>query len=277
MKTRAIISVTEKKWILPFVASSLVSFTLILAAVVTSHKSQKVNLSLYDHFISGFRQSRIDDNLIESQIVQPPAPSIPLAPKLAYLISGTKGDSQRMKRVLQAIYHPNNQYILHLDLEAPPKERIDLARYVKLNPTFVDVGNVEVIGKANLVTYRGPTMTACTLHAAAILLKKGSDWDWFINLSASDYPLITQDDLLHVLSYLPRDLNFLEHTSDLGWKEVQRVKPIIIDPGLYLSRKSDIFWANQRRAVPNAFKLFLGNCKYTLAIKMEMGMSSEHN
>ncbi|THG18435.1 hypothetical protein TEA_023779 [Camellia sinensis var. sinensis] len=26
-------------------------------------------------------------------------------------------------------------------------------------------------------------------------------------------------DLLHIFSYLPRDLNFLEHTSNIGWKE----------------------------------------------------------
>lgn len=26
-------------------------------------------------------------------------------------------------------------------------------------------------------------------------------------------------DLLHVFSYLPRDLNFIQHTSDIGWKE----------------------------------------------------------
>ena len=26
-------------------------------------------------------------------------------------------------------------------------------------------------------------------------------------------------DLLHVLSELPRQLNFIEHTSDIGWKE----------------------------------------------------------
>lgn len=26
-------------------------------------------------------------------------------------------------------------------------------------------------------------------------------------------------DLLHIFSYLPRDLNFLEHTSNFGWKE----------------------------------------------------------
>ncbi|RVW22812.1 Beta-glucuronosyltransferase GlcAT14A [Vitis vinifera] len=102
--------------------------------------------------------------------------------------------------------------------------------------------------KANLVTYRGPTMVANTLHAAAILLKEGGDWDWFINLSASDYPLVTQDDLLHTFSYLPRDLNFVDHTSNIGWKEFQRAKPIIVDPGLYMTKKNNVFWVKQRRS-----------------------------
>jgi hypothetical protein len=26
-------------------------------------------------------------------------------------------------------------------------------------------------------------------------------------------------DLIHVFSKLPRDLNFIDHTSDIGWKE----------------------------------------------------------
>lgn len=110
-----------------------------------------------------------------------------------------------------------------------------------------------MITKANVVTCRGPTTVANTLHSAAILLRDSGDWDWFINLSASDYPLVTQDgkwngyrvhfdflfldwilamnwllfdgfvvgllDLLHTFSYLPRDLNFIDHTSEIGWKE----------------------------------------------------------
>jgi hypothetical protein len=50
-----------------------------------------------------------------------------------------------------------------------------------------------VIGKGNLVTYNGPTMVACTLHAVAILLKEELEWEWFSNLRASDYPLMAQD------------------------------------------------------------------------------------
>ncbi|XAR51785.1 hypothetical protein NMG60_11006519 [Bertholletia excelsa] len=122
-----------------------------------------------------------------------------------------------------------------------------------------------MITKANLVTYRGPTMVTNTLHAAAILLKQGGEWDWFINLSASDYPLVTQDDLLHAFWHLPRDLNFIDHTSDIGWKEVQRAKPVIIDPGLYMSKKADVFWIKQRRSVPTAFKLFTGSAWMALS------------
>ena len=54
-------------------------------------------------------------------------------------------------------------------------------------------GNVMVGGKADLVTYKGPTMIACTLHGVALLLKRVKDWDWFINLSVYDYPLMSQD------------------------------------------------------------------------------------
>ncbi|KAF2317988.1 hypothetical protein GH714_041313 [Hevea brasiliensis] len=154
-------------------------------------------------------------------------------PRLAYLISGSAGDGVSAKRTLKALYHPRNQYAVHLDLEATAEERLDL-----------------VIG---------PTMVSNTLHAAAILLRDGGDWDWFINLSASDYPLLTQDDLLHTLSTIPRNLNFIEHTSDIGWKEYQRAKPVIIDPGLYSLQKSDVYWVSEKRSVPTAYKLFTGS------------------
>ncbi|KAH9326106.1 hypothetical protein KI387_006284 [Taxus chinensis] len=246
----------ERKWLVPLVASSVVSLTIfVLATIHFGSSTQEPNyevLPLKTAYDSG-------GQFLESDVVQIPVRGLPTPPRIAYLISGTKGDSQRMRRTLQALYHPRNHYLLHLDLEAPPRERIELAKYVKTEPTFMEANNVHVVGKANLVTYKGPTMIACTLHAVAILLKQSKEWDWFINLSASDYPLVTQDDLLHVFSYLPKDLNFIEHTSDIGWKLYQRAKPIIIDPGLYQSKKSDVFWATQHRAVPSSFKLFTGS------------------
>ncbi|XP_058067782.1 beta-glucuronosyltransferase GlcAT14B-like isoform X2 [Magnolia sinica] len=60
-----------------------------------------------------------------------------------------------------------------------------------------------------------------------------------------------------MFSSILQDLNFIDHTSDIGWKEFRRAKPIIIDPGLYMSKKADVFWITQR-SVMTAFKLFTG-------------------
>ncbi|XP_076917465.1 beta-glucuronosyltransferase GlcAT14B-like [Bidens hawaiensis] len=187
------------------------------------------------------------------------------SPRFAYLISGSKHETSMLKRTLLALYHPNNRYVVHLDADSLANERLELNHFVNTHPVFAKFGNVVMISKANLVTYRGPTMVANTLHAAAVLLKDGGDWDWFINLSASDYPLITQDDLLHAFSYLPRDLNFLDHTSKIGWKKSKRALPVIVDPGLYMSKKADVFEITQRRDVPTAFKLFTGSAWMVLS------------
>ncbi|KAJ0974132.1 hypothetical protein J5N97_016097 [Dioscorea zingiberensis] len=176
----------------------------------------------------------------------------------AYLISASKGDVNRLKRTLTALYHPANHYLLHLDREASPEEHDKLSLFVSKHTVFKRFGNVWIIKKSNLVTYRGPTMLATTLHAMSILLKSFK-WDWFINLSASDYPLITQDDLIHAFSNLPKHLNFIEHTSHLGWKINKRAKPIVIDPGLYGLNKSELLWVSKQRSLPTAFKLYTGS------------------
>ncbi|XP_057768179.1 beta-glucuronosyltransferase GlcAT14B-like [Salvia miltiorrhiza] len=238
----------QKKWLLPLAFSLLTSSLLIILTLFTAVP---------------FRQTPpIKPQVpvfVESKLRAEPVNPISRIPRLAYLISGSRGDCGSLKRTLKALYHPLNQYVVHLDLEAKADERMELVEFVKNEAVFEQFGNVRVVLKSNLVTYRGPTMVSNTLHAAAILLKEGGDWDWFINLSASDYPLVTQDDMLHTLSTVPRDLNFIEHTSDIGWKEYQRAKPVIIDPGLYSVHKSDLYWITEKRKVPTAFKLFTGS------------------
>ncbi|KAK9016478.1 hypothetical protein V6N11_078974 [Hibiscus sabdariffa] len=237
----------DRSWLLlPVLIISIISLTFLLTLTSTQTKPTSSESDFSFHRPKFTFSQRDSDNL-------------PKLPRFAYLISGTKGDGPRVKRLLQAVYHPRNYYLLHLDLEASDSERLDLAKYVKSERVIREFGNVMVIGKANLVTYKGPTIIASTLHAVAILLKEAKDWDWFVNLSASDYPLMSQDDIVHIFSYLPRDLNFLEHTSSIGWKEYQRAKPIIIDPGLYHSKKSGIFWAKEKRSLPASFKLFMGS------------------
>lgn len=121
-----------------------------------------------------------------------PKNSTPYPVTFAYLISASSGDTMKLKRLMLAIYHPGNFYLIHLDNGAPQVEHQEISRFVSSNPVFSEVGNVWIVKKGNLVTYRGPTMLATTLHAMSMLLRT-ANWDWFINLSASDYPLVTQD------------------------------------------------------------------------------------
>ncbi|GJT12801.1 core-2/I-branching beta-1,6-N-acetylglucosaminyltransferase family protein [Tanacetum coccineum] len=150
---------SDRKWIIPFFVSLVVWISLISVAVFGVYSS-----SSYDKDLVNFNAKSDDFEGSFDEIDVDEASEFPKekAPRLAYLISGTKGDSKRMLRTLQAVYHPRNQYILHMDLEAPPRERLELTMAVKNDETFSEVENVRVMAQSNLVT-------------------------------ASDYPLVTQD------------------------------------------------------------------------------------
>ncbi|XP_017243854.1 beta-glucuronosyltransferase GlcAT14B [Daucus carota subsp. sativus] len=257
MKKVSMPQTVQNKWIIAL-ATACVILSLSLVFLITLGTSANSMLLVPLH-----RYAAATSSLFVASKVQPV--TAPPPPRLAYLISGSRGEHKMVRRALLALYHPYNQYVVHLDAESSADERLDLFNFVKNCSTFVQFGNVRMITKANLVTYRGPTMVSNTLHAAAVLLKDGGEWDWFINLSASDYPLVTQDDLLDAFSNLPRDLNFIENTSKLGWKVDGRAKPIIVDPGLYLTTKSDVFLVTQPRRVPTAFKLFTGSAWMALS------------
>ncbi|XP_065001859.1 beta-glucuronosyltransferase GlcAT14A-like [Musa acuminata AAA Group] len=193
--------------------------------------------------------------------------SSPPPPSLAYLLTGSAGDGDRLLRLLHAVYHPRNLYLLHLDGAAPKDERERLALAAWNVPAFRSARNVHVVGKPDFANPRGSSALSATLHGAAILLRIGANWDWFVTLDASEYPIVTQDDLLHVFSFLPRDLNFVQHSSYIGWRESRQLRPIIVDPGLYLSSRTDIFYATQKRELPNAYKLFTGSASVILSRK----------
>ncbi|KAL1561651.1 beta-glucuronosyltransferase GlcAT14A-like [Salvia divinorum] len=191
----------------------------------------------------------------------------PPPPRLAYLISGSANDSGRVLRLLHAVYHPRNQYLLHLDRSASQIERDALAATVETSPLFMAALNVHVVGNADYVLSNGPSALSSTLHGASVLLRLSTKWDWFISLSAADYPLVTQDDLLHILSYLPRNLNFVNHTSYIGWRESRKLKPIIVDTALYLTDNIETFFATQKRPLPDAYRLFTGSSMTLLSRK----------
>ncbi|KAF9677407.1 hypothetical protein SADUNF_Sadunf08G0104300 [Salix dunnii] len=219
----------KKRWLFTLFSSAFLSLLFLLVYSISAFSSSKQFPSIVHH-------------------------GTHYPPTFAYYISGGRGDKDQIFRLLLAVYHPRNRYLLHLSAEASDEERMRLAGAVNAVPAIRSFGNVDVIGKPSRLTYMGSSNLAAMLRAAAILLRMDAGWTWFVSLSATDYPLITQDDLAHVFSCVSRDLNFIDHTSDLGWKESQRIQPIIVDPGIYLARRSQIFHATEKRPTPDGFK-----------------------
>ncbi|KAK9060449.1 hypothetical protein SSX86_021153 [Deinandra increscens subsp. villosa] len=182
----------KKLWRFPLAIASITSVFLFAAcfSLGTDIVSSSYN---FNSFFPIFNTQIVSNQTAEENTRFPPPPPRPTLPRFAYLVSGSKGELNKLWRTTRALYHPWNYYVLHLDLESPLAERMELASRVENDPVFAAVGNVYVIPKANMVTYSGPTMVSNTLHACAILLKRFKDWDWFIYLSASDYPIVTQD------------------------------------------------------------------------------------
>ncbi|CAI5525479.1 unnamed protein product [Closterium sp. Naga37s-1] len=116
-------------------------------------------------------------------------------PPLAYGILSAKNDSARAARLLLAIYHPLNHYAARVDID-DPEETLALKTKIAAHPALSRRANIVVIPDPEVVTYQGSTLLSATLRLAHVHIASGVQWDWFINLSAADYPLMSQDDAL---------------------------------------------------------------------------------
>uniref|UniRef100_J3L4J3 Glycosyltransferase family 14 protein n=1 Tax=Oryza brachyantha TaxID=4533 RepID=J3L4J3_ORYBR len=81
------------------------------------------------------------DVVVEAAAAAVPKRGPRYPPVLAYYISGGHGDSVRMTRLLKAVYHPRNRYLLHLDAGAGAYERTRLAGYARSERAFLEYGN----------------------------------------------------------------------------------------------------------------------------------------
>lgn len=107
--------------------------------------------------------------------------------KIAYFILVHRLPEQ-FKRLFEAIYHPENYYLIHLD----PK--IGLEDYENVQSFLADFPNTYILDSENIV-WGGYSMVQAELNGIHYLLKINAEWDFFINLSGQDFPLKSQDDI----------------------------------------------------------------------------------
>ncbi len=122
--------------------------------------------------------------------------------KLAYLVTAYKQPAL-FKRVFEAIYDPDNHYLVHVDKKSPDAVHRTIRDFLAQYP------NARVMESSNWV-YGGYSAVEIQLRAIRELLPL--DWNFFLNLTGQDYPLKTQAQMKAFLAEHP-GRNFL-HVMD---------------------------------------------------------------
>eukprot|EP00871_Galdieria_phlegrea_P003280 jgi/Galph1/3953/GphlegSOOS_G2638.1 len=158
---------------------------------------------------------------------------IPGESNLAIFIQVSQSSTHRMLNLLEALHHPKNIYAIHLDKKIPYLLRQKLIKQVYAKPQYKE--NVHFM-ESEPVTYRGISMVLNTIEAMNFLLKLDSSWDYFINLSGSDYPLLHASSIRMLFGLLPTNkLNFIELYPEIEWSDQAtrfRIETVHFDPAL---------------------------------------------
>ncbi|XP_053550711.1 xylosyltransferase 1 [Bombina bombina] len=123
--------------------------------------------------------------------------------RIAFVLVVHGRASRQLQRMFKAIYHKDHFYYIHCDKRSNYLHR-QVIQFASQYP------NVRVTPWRMSTIWGGASLLSTYLQSMRDLLEM-SDWSWdfFINLSAADYPVRTNDQLVAFLSKY-RDMNFLK-------------------------------------------------------------------
>lgn len=111
---------------------------------------------------------------------------------IAYSLQISPATVEHLPRLFQRLYHPLNIHAIHFDVKIPD-EKVEAAMKEVRDRVPGYQSNTHVVPR-QLVTYNGVSIILSTLSVMSFLLNEVSEpWDFFINLSGSDYPLVTPE------------------------------------------------------------------------------------
>uniref|UniRef100_A0A8C9G4P3 Xylosyltransferase 2 n=1 Tax=Pavo cristatus TaxID=9049 RepID=A0A8C9G4P3_PAVCR len=136
----------------------------------------------------------------ESRLQQVP-PSNPV--RIAYMLVVHGRAVRQLKRLIKAVYHQQHFFYIHVDKRSNylHREAVELAQHYP---------NIRVTPWRMVTIWGGASLLKMYLRSMKDLLELTEwPWDFFINLSATDYPTRTNEELVMFLSKY-RDKNFLK-------------------------------------------------------------------
>ncbi|XP_056609958.1 xylosyltransferase 1 [Triplophysa dalaica] len=128
-------------------------------------------------------------------------PAVPV--RIAFILVVHGRASRQVQRLFKAIYHTSHFYYIHVDQRSNYLHR----QMVALADQYP---NVRVTPWRMSTIWGGASLLTMYLQCMKDLLAmRDWPWDFFINLSAADYPIRTNDQLVAFLSKY-RDMNFIK-------------------------------------------------------------------
>lgn len=159
---------------------------------------------------------------------------------IAFFLQVSVGNLPLLPRLLLKLWHKDNLYAVHFDQKVPAEE---VQRFVKELRSDARYANVHIMAPEP-VTYMGVTMLLNTLSAMQRLLDEGADWDYFINLSGSDYPLVDVANQMRLLGQpgaSERGTNFVHLTPGTHvWEKTEKSRLGFMHFDTALGFRSDI-------------------------------------
>uniref|UniRef100_A0A8C1UBN7 Xylosyltransferase 1 n=1 Tax=Cyprinus carpio TaxID=7962 RepID=A0A8C1UBN7_CYPCA len=130
--------------------------------------------------------------------------TVPVVPvRIAFMLVVHGRASRQVQRLFKAIYHTSHFYYIHVDQRSNYLHRQMVALAHQYPNVRVTPWRMSTIwGGASLLTMYLQSMKD-------LLAMRDWSWDFFINLSAADYPIRTNDQLVAFLSKY-RDMNFIK-------------------------------------------------------------------
>lgn len=153
--------------------------------------------------------------------------------EIAYFVQVGSDAVALLPRLFTRIHHPRNVYIIHIDTKVDKRLRQGIQDLIAHSPLYSK--NMYML-KSEMVTYKAISMVTNTIAAMTLALEKHTTWDYFINLSGADYPLVSPEDQARLLTR-PRvpigRLNFVSFFPRKEWKPYSfRVRNMHWDPAV---------------------------------------------
>jgi len=165
---------------------------------------------------------------------------------IAYFVQVSSENVDLLPRLLARIHHPRNVYTVHIDLKVDNSTVEGIIERIRGSSQYSNVHFLE----REPVTYRGISMVTNTLSAMTFLLRMNKKWQYFINLSAADYPTVPAEEQRRLLGLRCERPLFFEpfprKTFNLFFRA--RVGIVHIDPAASFARGSQDLFAFHKTA-----------------------------